>query len=78
MVLEKKKILVVDDEPKILEVVSAVLESQNYQVFTADTGSEAFGIFQRESLSLIVLDLMLPDITGEELCKTIRKNPAYP
>lgn len=78
MSLEKKNILVVDDEPKILEVVSASLESHGFHVFIAETGTQALQIFEKENLSLVLLDLMLPDISGEELCTVIRKKSRVP
>ncbi|ABX42487.1 response regulator transcription factor [Lachnoclostridium phytofermentans] len=76
--MKQKNILVVDDEPKILEVVASFLESQDYQVFQAENGAKAFEIFEKENISLIILDLMLPDITGEEICKKIRKTSRVP
>jgi DNA-binding response OmpR family regulator len=69
----KKTILVVDDEIKILEVVKSYLENSGYNVLTAKTGKEAISVFNRSNISLILLDLMLPDFSGEELCKGIRK-----
>jgi DNA-binding response OmpR family regulator len=70
--------LAVDDEPKILEAVSALFESRSFNVFTAASGREAVAISDRENLSLIVLDLMLPDISGEEVCRRIRRNSRVP
>jgi len=55
-----KKVLVVDDEVKILEVIKSFLESKGYTVFTAENGKQAFDIFERENISLVILDLMLP------------------
>lgn len=75
---EARKILVVDDEVKILEVVKALLESKGYIVFTAENAHQAYEIFDRESISLILLDLMLPEISGETICKTIRKKSRVP
>jgi DNA-binding response OmpR family regulator len=73
-----KRILVVDDEPKIVEVVKSYLENEGYQVYEAYTGKQAYDIFEKISPSLIVLDLMLPDTTGEEICKTLRKKSKVP
>jgi DNA-binding response OmpR family regulator len=70
--------LAVDDEPKILEVVSALFESKGFNVFTAASGREAVTISGRENLSLIVLDLMLPDISGEEVCREVRRHSRVP
>jgi len=73
-----KNILVVDDEPKIVEVVKSYLENSGYIVYDAFTGNQALEIFGKVDLSLIVLDLMLPDMTGEEICKTIRRVSKVP
>ena len=71
-------ILIVDDEPKILEIVRSYLTKNNYQPFMAQTGQEALEIFDREKISLVVLDLMLPDLSGEHICREIRKKSAVP
>lgn len=76
--MNNKNILVVDDEFKILDVISSLLESKGYRVFRAVTGFQALEIFDRENISLLVLDLMLPDITGEDVCKRIRKKSRVP
>ncbi|MDF2556672.1 MAG: two component transcriptional regulator, winged helix family [Bacillales bacterium] len=75
---QKHNVLVVDDEPKILEIVKAYLESNNFQVFTAETGKDALKILNQENISLMLLDLMLPDITGEEICKQVREKSNLP
>ncbi len=73
-----KNILVVDDEPKILEVLTSFLESRGFMVFSAETGKQAIEIFERENIALILLDLMLPDISGEDICRAIRKKSRVP
>ncbi len=73
-----KKILVVDDEAKIVEVVKSYLENSGYSVVEAYSGREALDKFQRVNPSLVVLDLMLPDISGEEICKVLRKKSKVP
>jgi DNA-binding response OmpR family regulator len=78
MIIQNKNILAVDDEPKILDVISSFLGSKGFKVFEAKTGKEAFEIFERENIALILLDLMLPDISGEEICQTIRKKSRVP
>jgi DNA-binding response OmpR family regulator len=72
MIKDKKKILVVDDEIKIIEVVKSYLESNNFSAFSATNGNEAISLFYNEDPDLIILDLMLPDIAGEEICKFLR------
>lgn len=72
------KILVVDDEEKIVEVVKSYLEKSGYIVYTAYTGNEAMALFEKVNPNLIVLDLMLPDISGEDICRNIRKKSRVP
>jgi len=74
----KKKVLVVDDEVKILEVIKSFLESKDYIVFTAENGKQAFSIFEKENISFVILDLMLPDLSGEEICSRLRRTSRVP
>jgi two-component system response regulator ResD len=69
-----KTILIVDDEEKIREVIASYLYSEGYRVFEAQTGAEALHHVRNESIDLVVLDLMLPDMPGEEVCRTIRQH----
>ena len=78
MTAKNKTVLAVDDELKILEVISSFLESRGYMVFTAENGRQAFEIFDKENISMIILDLMLPDISGEKICRLIRKKSRVP
>lgn len=78
MVNGMKRILVVDDEVKIVEVVKSYLENSGYEVFEAFDGKQALERFHKVKPSLVVLDLMLPDITGEEICRILRKNSTVP
>jgi DNA-binding response OmpR family regulator len=73
-----KKILVVDDEYKIIEVVKSFLESKGFLVFSAENGKKALEIFNRENISFIILDLMMPEMSGEEVCQNIRKKSKVP
>lgn len=74
----KFKILVVDDEQKILDVVKAYLEKDSFDVITATDGESAFKIFNTKHIHLIILDLMLPKLSGEELCHKIRTTSTIP
>lgn len=76
--LEEKKVLIVDDENKIVEVVKSYLEREGCIVFEAFDGKQALEIFERINPELIILDLMLPDITGEEICNIVRKKSRVP
>lgn len=73
-----KNILVVDDEAMIREAVSSYLEKQGYHVFTAETGRGALQLLEKQSISFVILDLMLPDLSGEEICAMIRKQSRVP
>lgn len=66
-------ILIVDDEVKITQVIKAYLEKENYQCIVANNGNDAIESFYNNNFDLIILDRMLPDISGEEICKKIRE-----
>lgn len=71
--MAKEHILIVDDEPEIINFMKLYLLEENFIVSSASTGREALQIAKSENLSLIVLDIMLPDIDGNELCLSLRK-----
>lgn len=71
-------ILLVDDEEKIVEVLEAYLNKENFKVFSCSNGKEALNIFNSNKIDLILLDLMLPDLSGEEVCKAIREKSCVP
>jgi len=75
---DAKHILIVDDEPKIVDVVKSYLERSNYIVHVAYNGKEAYERFEKENPSLIILDWMLPDTTGVEICRTLRQKSNVP
>ncbi|MCL6570827.1 MAG: response regulator transcription factor [Bacillus sp. (in: Bacteria)] len=66
-------ILLIEDEESVSGVLKAYLEKEGYQVYCAKTGIDGMGIFKRVNIKLVILDLMLPDISGEEVCKIIRQ-----
>jgi two-component system phosphate regulon response regulator PhoB len=72
----KEKILVVDDEPDALDLIQFNLKGAGYDVITADDGSEALKKARAAQPALVVLDLMLPEVDGLEVCKTLRREPA--
>ncbi|MFD1161196.1 MULTISPECIES: response regulator transcription factor [Hwangdonia] len=69
------KILLVDDEPDILEIVGYNLSNEGYQVITAENGAKAVKKAKKELPHLIILDVMMPEMDGIEACEIIRKNP---
>lgn len=71
-------ILIVDDEQKMREFVALFLRSSKYTVFEAADGRTALNILSKEAIDLIVLDIMLPDISGFDLCSQIRVRSSVP
>jgi DNA-binding response OmpR family regulator len=66
-------ILLVEDDLSVSRVIKAYLENERYQVQSATTGLKGIDIFKASKINLVILDLMLPDISGEEVCKIIRQ-----
>ncbi|OGO27593.1 MAG: hypothetical protein A2136_06350 [Chloroflexi bacterium RBG_16_54_11] len=69
------KILVVDDEPNVLRMVGYALHTEGFAVVVAKNGAEALAKIQSETPDLVILDVLLPDISGEEVCKQLRMKP---
>ena len=76
--MAREKILVVDDEVKIVRVVRAYLEKEGYQVVEAYDGRQALESARRERPDLVVLDLMLPEVSGWDVCRTLRQDSNVP
>lgn len=74
----KKKILIVDDEHKVVEMISVYLLKEGYDVIMALTGMDALRRFENDSPDLVVLDWMMPDISGIEILKQIRRTSMIP
>jgi DNA-binding response OmpR family regulator len=72
----KEKILIVDDEPEAVELVEFNLKEAGFEVVTAGDGAAALKKTREHLPSLIVLDLMLPEMNGFEVCKVLRRDPA--
>jgi DNA-binding response OmpR family regulator len=75
---KKPVVLVVDDEKKILDIVKSYLEKEGYRALTTDNGKEALSLLRQHPVSLVLLDLMLPDMPGEEICRRIRSGSGIP
>ncbi|MDN4526349.1 response regulator transcription factor [Fictibacillus fluitans] len=73
-----KTVLIVDDEEKILEVVSSYLRNEGYQTVEASTGQEAMQYIRKWKIDFVILDLMLPDRSGEDICRCIRQEASVP
>ena len=72
------KILVVDDDPHIVDVIGFALEKAGHQFATAKDGAEAIDVFNMQSSDLIILDVGLPEMDGLEVCRQIRKSSEVP
>jgi len=72
------KILVIDDEPNIRELVSVYLTAAGFEVEGAENGAEGLDSFRSAGPDLVVLDLMLPGMDGRAVCRTIREESATP
>jgi phosphate regulon transcriptional regulator PhoB len=73
--MDHKNILVIDDEPDLVELVSYNLKKEGFKVTVASNGEDGLEKLRKGSFDLLVLDLMLPGIQGVDLCRMIRRNP---
>lgn len=72
---ESCKVLVVDDDERIVDVLSAILAHDGYQILSTREGRSALDIISREQPDVVVLDVILPDLDGIEVCRLIKQNP---
>ena len=72
-----KKVLIVDDEPDILEIISYNLIKEGYEILTAKNGIEALDKVASYKPDLVILDIMMPKMSGVEVCKILRSKPEY-
>lgn len=77
MNLNKQKILIVDDEPDILELIEYNLKKEGYHVITATNGQEAVTEARKNLPDLIILDIMMPKMDGIEACRIMRAMPEF-
>ena len=73
-----EKILIVDDEREIADLVGLYLQNENFTVVKAYNGKSALELIRTEKLDLAILDVMLPDMSGFDLCQQIRQDHHYP
>ncbi len=74
----ENKILVVDDEKSIVNIISYNLKKEGYEVITANNGADGYKMFDEEKPDLILLDIMMPEMDGYEVCKKIREKSNVP
>ncbi|MEW6686496.1 MAG: response regulator [Candidatus Edwardsbacteria bacterium] len=75
--MPKAKILVVDDEVKLVEIIRLNLEKAGYEVFEAYNGEEALMVMKEARPDLIIADIMMPKMNGYQLCRRVRQNPEF-
>jgi twitching motility two-component system response regulator PilG len=75
--MQKKRILIVEDEESLLKLETILLTVKGYEVSGASTGKEALEKLTGEGFDLILLDIMLPDIEGFEICRRIKDHPSH-
>jgi CheY-like chemotaxis protein len=73
----KKRILIVEDQPPIVNMLKMRLEAHDYEVITAGDGQEGLEIAKKENPSLIILDVMLPKLSGYKVCQLLKADPKY-
>ena len=72
-----KKILIADDEPNIVAAIEFLLKQRGHDVYTATDGAEALSIVERIVPDLVLLDVMMPQASGYEVCQNIRRRPEW-
>jgi len=73
--MDEKKIMVVDDEENLLELVSVILMEEGFDVITATNGKECLDKLKTTKPDLVLLDMMMPGMSGRETCEKIRSDP---
>lgn len=68
-----KRILIIEDEKSVSDIIKAYLEKEGYEVYSTESGLKGMELFSSMEFQLIILDLMLPDISGEEICAMVRE-----
>jgi DNA-binding response OmpR family regulator len=73
--MSERKVLVVDDEENIIQILEFSIAAEGYEVVTASNGEEAIEKARKEQPNLIILDIMMPKVDGYEACRVIKSNP---
>ena len=72
------KILMVDDDPYLVKILSFLLKDEGYEVLTATTGVDALQILSQQWVDMVILDVMLPRVDGFEICRRVRETNRVP
>jgi len=75
--MQKKRVLIVEDEESLLKLETILLTVKGYEVSGASTGKEALEKLANDAFDLVLLDIMLPDIDGYEICRRIKEHPLH-
>ena len=75
---KNQTVLVVDDDPNVVDLARLYLERDGYQVLTANDGASGLALARDEQPSLVVLDVMLPNLNGLEVCRALRQESSVP
>ena len=76
--MEKTRVLIVDDDPNINQLIKLYLEKEGYETETAERGDDALNLFKKNPPQIVLLDLMLPGMDGWQVCREIRKTSTIP
>lgn len=74
---QRPKVLVVDDEPNILMSLEFLMKKKGYEVYIARNGAEAINLIRSQHPAVIVLDIMMPEVDGYEVCEFVKQTPEY-
>ena len=75
--MPQKKILIVDDEPDVVEVLKIRFQSEGYDVISEDDGVRGLNLARKEKPDLIILDVMLPNLDGYQICRMLKFDNTY-
>jgi two-component system alkaline phosphatase synthesis response regulator PhoP len=73
----KKRVLIADDDLDVLEVIKAILEHEGFQVSTARDGEQAFKMLRKHTFNAVILDVVMPKVTGTKLLQFMRKSSKF-
>lgn len=75
--MAKKRVLIADDDPDVLEVIKAILEHEGFQVNTARDGEQAFKLLRKHAFSAVIMDVFMPKVPGTKLLQLMRRSSKF-